>query len=113
MKTKIKQVQDYLKNKLLSGEFEVEEIEEYRLCLIIDNEYKFTIWVGNPNIPDSRSQCEGSNFMMLDLSHKDRIMLHVKTKKIVSDYRKNILLASKRKELKRLQKELGEETTQS
>lgn len=117
MKIKIKQVQDYFKNRLLQGEFEVESISEHVLNVVIDSKYNFGIWIGNYGIPNTRdlyvSLGSAINFMDLNLIQKDRIKLHSATKKIVADYRKNVLLKSKRKELERLQKELGEETKQS
>jgi hypothetical protein len=41
MEAKVKEVQDYFKNKILSSEFEVTEITEHRLNLNIDSVYKF------------------------------------------------------------------------
>lgn len=47
MKRKIQEVQEYFKNKILTGNFTVLSVKEYALEIKIDGEYLFTIWVGN------------------------------------------------------------------
>jgi len=46
METKIKEVQDYFKNKILSGQFDIAEFHEFDVCVLIDKIYPFCIWVG-------------------------------------------------------------------
>ena len=112
MKEKIKEVQDYFKKKLLSGQFKVTEISEHLLHITIDGNYTFCIWVGNPNLPNTRDQhstdCD-NNFIHLNLNQKERITLHSRTKKIVSKYRKDVLVKEKRNKIKKLERELKAE----
>lgn len=44
MKNKIKEVQDYFKAKILSGDFTVVKAEDIIVDIIIDGEFKFSIW---------------------------------------------------------------------
>ena len=54
MKEKIKEIQDYFKDKILSEDFEVSEVSEHVTTLLVDGEYKFNIWTGNIDIPKTR-----------------------------------------------------------
>lgn len=108
MRKKIKEVQDYFKNKLLSGQFKVVKITEHVLSVTVD-EFPFFIWVGNHDIPNARDlySCPGeANFINIELNQKERLKLHSKTKKIVSEYLKGGLLRDKQKRLKALELEI-------
>ena len=37
MKTKIKEVQEYFKNKLISGDFKIDEVDQYVLKVTVDD----------------------------------------------------------------------------
>jgi hypothetical protein len=59
----IKEVQQYFKTKMLTGDFTIESLETYK-CVISIDEYKFTIWIGNPTIEETRRPYEsGYNFI--------------------------------------------------
>lgn len=47
MKTRIKEVQDYFRNKLRNGEFDIIRRDPSFLVLIIDKKYKFTLWTSH------------------------------------------------------------------
>lgn len=108
MEKEIKKVEDYFKNKLLSGDFEVSETKEHTVKLIIDSKYVFTIWTGNFDIPSTRRCYDGGeNYMNIPFNKTESIKLHGKLSPIVNKFRKEVLLAKKKEELKRLQKELS------
>jgi hypothetical protein len=108
MKKQIKKVQDYFKNKMLSNEFEITKIEEYTLDLIIDSEYKFTIGTGNIDIPTSRRPYIGTlSFMDIELSDEESEILNGLLLPAINRFRKETLLAKKKKELEQLQNELA------
>jgi len=76
MKKQIKKVQDYFKNKMLSNDFEVENIDEYVISLKIDG-YLFSIWIGNLNIEGSINQhFMRYNFLDLKITIEESILLH-------------------------------------
>lgn len=106
MKKKIKEVQDYFKAKLLAGKFKVANITEFGLTLSVDNEYEFQMWIGNPDIPDTRRLCGENNFLNIMFNQKERIKMHSVTKRYVTEYRKKSLLKDKQEKLRRLQKEI-------
>jgi len=108
MKEQIKQVQDYFKNKMLSNDFEITEIEEYRIELLIDHEYNFTIWIGNVNIPESRKLYKGKlSFMDIEMSDEDAIKMNDILLPAINKFRKEILLSEKMKEIGQLKNELN------
>jgi hypothetical protein len=45
MKNKIKEVQDYLKGKILTGDFKTLSSADNVVDIIIDGEFKFSLWV--------------------------------------------------------------------
>jgi hypothetical protein len=106
MKTKIKEIQNYFKEKLLSNDFEIIKIDEYLLDISIDG-YKFTIWLGNLNLPDCRKNYSGKlSFMDLQLSNDDATKLNEMLLPLIKKYRKDELLTAKIKEVEQLKKEI-------
>jgi hypothetical protein len=111
MKEQIKKVQDYFKSKMLSGDFDIMNIDEYKLELIIDNEYKFFLWIGNLDIPKLTKPYSGElSFMDLSLSNEEAIKLNRVLLPTINKFRKETLLSQKTRELESLQKELSDIT---
>ena len=104
MKEMIKKCQQYFKNKLLAGEFEVIEITENYVNVVIDSEYPFSIWVGNMfDYPHTVKTWElGRNLITLDFTKEDGLQLCSIIKPQVLQYRKNTLIAQKQAELEKL-----------
>jgi len=108
MKTKIKEVQEYFKQKLLSKEFEIINIDEYILELKIDLEYTFFIWIGNPTILGSKKIHHSRlSFINIELTDEDSIRLNEIISPVVNEFRREKLLAQKIKELEELKKEFN------
>ena len=100
MKTQIKKVQDYFKSKMLSKDFEILNVGEYTLELLIDSEYKFTIWTGNLDIPESRRLYSGDlSFMDVNMTDKEAIKFNELLLPTINKFRKE----QKQKELERWQ----------
>lgn len=47
MKAKIKEVHDYFREKICSGEFEISKKSGYTFSILIDGSYVFNIWLAN------------------------------------------------------------------
>ncbi|MDD4515683.1 hypothetical protein [Massilibacteroides sp.] len=108
MKDKITEIENYFKNKLLSGEFKIISINEYTLELIIDCEYTFNIWIGNYNIPETRKIYKSMiSFMNIELTDTQAKKLHYILSPEIRKYKNEILLEQKKKELEKLQKEIN------
>ena len=108
MKEKINEVEKYFKDKLLNKEFEIKEISEYVLRILVDGEYQFNLWLGNWDIPDNTKCYDGYyNFMMLDFTKEESILLKSKVRPEIMDYKRNVLIAQKRAELDKLEKEIA------
>lgn len=108
MRTKIKEVNDYFKGKILSKDFSIVKVEEYIMEILIDNEYKFVIWIGNINIPESR-KCYSSalSFMDVDFKEEESFKLNELLQPEIIKFRKEVLINRKREELEQLQNELS------
>ena len=107
MEAKIKEVQDYFKNKLLSGEFEVAKISECTIELLVDSEYLFVIWTGNMHLPKYRKNYSNDlSFMDLEFTNEESIELDRILSPIVSKYNKEVLIAQKERELEQLKNTL-------
>jgi hypothetical protein len=105
MNDKIREVQDYFKNKILKGEFTVFETRENVLTIAVDGEYKFGLLVGD--FPTIQYRYAEHNFMNLDLSKDDEIVLKSLVTPVMLEFKRNVLLAEKRAELEKLENELS------
>ena len=109
MKTKIKEIQDYFKQKLLNSEFDVKIISEHYIELTIDKLYDFTIWTANLGIQYSCRQYKyGFNFLELNLSQENKEDLKNILKPIIVKFKKDLLLVEKTKELELLKSEIND-----
>ena len=112
MKTKIKEVHDYFRDKLIKGDFKVRSIEEYYILLIIDGEYLFVIWSANESYALRAESCFINrrfeySFMDINFREKDKISLWGKIKLIIKKHNDTVVLKAKELEFEKLKKELN------
>lgn len=108
MKNQIKKIQDYFKSKMLSQDFEIKEVREHTMKLLIDTEYEFTIWIGNADIPNTRQIHDGTlSFMNIQFTRDESKKLHEILLPAVNKFKKETLLNKKKQELEKLQKEIN------
>jgi len=65
MENKIKEVQDYFKQKLIKGEYEGSDFNDSYFTATIDGPYNFIIWVGNEGRYCRTWNAIGNFFMVL------------------------------------------------
>lgn len=104
MKEKIKTVEDYFKEKIVTGDFEIIEKEKYTFNVRVDGKYDFIIWVANRT---ENRKIEVGSYMIIELTQKEREKLHSVLSEEIRQYEKDVLREDKLAEFKRLQKELG------
>lgn len=110
MKTKIKEVHDYFRDKLINGDFKVDRIVSHEIYLIVDNKYPFIIWSANK---DYGLQTQGADtlnkgsFMDINFREEDKKALWGKIKPIIKKYNDTIVLKTKELEFEKLKKELN------
>jgi hypothetical protein len=108
MEAKIKEVQKYFKDKILSKDFTITSQTEYIASILVEGKYKFTLWIGNFDIPECAKLYESNyNAMSIEFNQKERIKLHGIIKKDVMDFKNKVTLPQKLAELERLKKELN------
>ena len=105
MEAKIKEVQDYFKNKILKNEFQIESITEFRCNILIDGKYHFGIWIGNLEIRKTIQTIylNESNFMQLPFTELECEILYNIFKPIVDVNIKEL----KQAQIEKLQTELN------
>lgn len=107
MKEKIKEIQDYFKEKLLKGDYKVTSIEEHTCTVLIDDECTFIIWMAN-GAEHRKLYNLGitQNFIHFYLTQEESILLD---SLLVSDYKKFLvdeLVSKKERELEKLKESL-------
>ncbi len=105
METKIQEVQDYFKNKILEGDFKLIQIEQYECTLLIDSKYPFQVWLGNFDRPELRYITKTS-FMNIELNDAECIYLHGLIQFDIRHYRTSKLIDEKLQEVRELKAEL-------
>jgi hypothetical protein len=107
MKEKIKEVQAYFKSKMLNGEFTITKMDQFTAELLIDGQFKFVIWTGNVDVPETRKTYDFAiSFMDLELTDADAKKLDRFFKPEIKKFMVKGLLQSKRAELKKLESEI-------
>lgn len=86
IESKIKEVHDYFKNKIVSGDFTEKNIDSYRMSILVDGKYPFTVWIANGDygIGTCNSFCD-ENFMTIKFNAKDKKILWGKIKARISE----------------------------
>lgn len=112
MKTKIKEVHDYFRDKLIKGDFKVRLIKEHYILLIIDGKYLFVIWSANEAFAIRTESCYINScfeysFMNLNLREKDKKAIWGKIKPIIKKHNDTVVLKAKELEFEKLKKELN------
>lgn len=104
----VSKVQSYFKQKLLSGDFHIVDIEQYVMKITIDS-FPFKIWLGNIKYPHLRSQhfdSDRGNIIDLELNDAERIQLHSVVVELAGEAYKLNLIKQKEAELEQLKSEL-------
>jgi hypothetical protein len=108
MKDRIIEVQKYFKAKLLTGDFKVKSIEQYVICLTIDDEFEFSFWIGNLSIKGSFQSYFGGdiNFMSIPFTQKESEKMKSLLSKDIKEFFNNIVIKEKQKQLEQIQEQL-------
>lgn len=106
MKNKIKEVHDYFKNKVISGDYEVINNKYHTMQILIDSEYPFSLWMANKGYSFGVYSGE-SNTMELKFEKEEAEKAYKVADIIHAKYKRNVLLAIKKRELEELERELS------
>lgn len=47
MKNSIEKAMDYVKNKVIKGDYKIAHIDEFKVRIIIDDRFDYTLWIAN------------------------------------------------------------------
>lgn len=108
---KLKDVADYFKHKIITGEFEFKTCGDYTATVLIDEKYEFQLWIANE--PKNNFDFYDSSFILKNSSdflkfrtQKERMAGWKQVKPHVQAYKNKVLKREKQKEFNRLKKEL-------
>jgi hypothetical protein len=108
---KIKEVAEYFKAKIISGDFEFKSCRDCIATVVIDEKYEFLLWINNDHKEDFSIHF-GSMFwdytseLLRFKTQKERLTGWKQVKPYVEEYKKKVLKREKQKEFNRLKKEL-------
>jgi len=73
MESKIKEVEEYFKQKIVEGEYKVVDRTQYVVNILVDNKYTFNLWVasGYHNF-EPYNEFDSENFMYLRFTLKEK-----------------------------------------
>ena len=109
METKIQEVHDYFRDKLINGNFEITKIKKHHINLLIDNKYPFSIWIANMDygICTYGDMVDAFSYMNISFRVKDKLSLWRKLKPHLDLKTNKELRRDKMIEYNRLKKELN------
>lgn len=111
IEAKLKEVNEYFKNKVLKGDYEFLECTEHTASVLIDQKHKFTFWTSNdPKYNFDFYMLEPNEYGYIGLkltTQEERLTSWRKMKPHVLKYKNEILKKKKQEELKRLEVELS------
>jgi hypothetical protein len=107
----IQEVADYLKTKVLSGEYEFLTCNDYAAKVLIDKEFAVNIWITGNHKTDCGIYCHdfengimGSRILFTSQEQRSQAWKNIKPH--VIKYKETILKSEKEASIKRLTKEL-------
>lgn len=107
MKTKIKEVHNYLRNKLVKGEFQITKFETHTVTLLVDDLYIFRIWTGNQAYSiECYYAYEKPCFIHITFRKSDKKALWNKLKNQIQNWKDTTLKREKTNRFLRLKEEL-------
>ncbi len=106
-KETILEVQDYFKQKLIRGEFEITKITEFETSVLIDKDFQFVIWTSNGEWALKISEHATSFIDISELTKAEKEKMWKHFEKPVEKFKGGDLLEQKRKQFEKLRKELN------
>lgn len=106
----VNNLQDYFVSKILDLKFEVIDISEYTMQILIDYKYQFTIWIGNIDLPYTIEPKTGIGycyFMELEFTEEQSIELATKLPPIIKEAKEKFIYPEKLEQFNKLKEELG------
>jgi len=103
MESKIQEVQDYFKNKIINGQFELTKTDQFTATILIDEKYSFNIWISNGSFSiETYSSYPSTSFMDIKFSNEEKKLIWNLFKNVAE----KIKLEEKKQQFEQLKKEL-------
>jgi hypothetical protein len=108
---KIKEVAEYFRQKVLTGDYMFVSCSEHTAEILVDEKYKFSLWIANE--PKMSFDFYEPNFLIEDpielltlKTQKERLQGWKHIKPYIKDHKNKVLKREKQKQFNRLKKEL-------
>ena len=105
MKEKIKEVRDYFKKRIVDGDYEITEVKENSIVILIDD-YEFSLWTANENYGLSLYL---DSFMNVKFDRTEKLSIYNNLRPTIIKNKRDVLMVAKKAELKKLQEEIAED----
>lgn len=110
IKKALKDVSNYFKKKIISGDFEFKSCGDCTATVVIDDKYTFELWIANEPKFNFGFHSIGYGFASFDSfnfeTEKERLLGWKQVKPHVNAYRQKVLIREKQKQIDKLQKEI-------
>ena len=111
---KIKEIQEYFKNKLISGDYEILYADHYRIHVIIDSKYVFVLWIANGESHlkidyDYKFTKDVISFMDIGFTAAERKKIWSNRIRVIAEKQAKEKADAELKEYHRLKKKFGDE----
>ena len=113
IETKLKDIALYFENKVINGDYILQDVKDCTCTIIIDDKYKLELWITNNPIYNFKIYDSFSNAHIISLekltftNQAKRIKAWARLKPRLEVYQNTILKRLKQKQINRLQKELN------
>lgn len=107
MKKKIQEVEQYFRDKLVSGDYEVAVRDSFRWEVLVDGEYTFTLWIGNGANAFTISDILKPSYMFFTFTEEESKKGWAILEEQIALYKKEVVHVQKLEEYERLKKELN------
>lgn len=85
MENKIKEVNDYFKNKVINNEYKVLFVDSFTIHIKIDELYIFALWIANGKEVLGTKNCTFNSFMSLTFNKEEQKKAWVHIKKHINE----------------------------
>lgn len=107
MEEKIQEVEQYFRDKLISGDYAVKSIDKFTWGVLVDDKYLFSLWVANGEYGCEISNTIDKSYMIFKLSDEDKRELWSNLDPLIIAHERDVNMEIKRKQYEALKIELN------
>lgn len=107
MEDKIQEVEQYFRDKLISGDYVVKSIDRFTWSVLVDDKYVFSLWVANGEYGCGINNTIDKSYMSFELSDEDKREFWSNLNPLIIAHERDVNMEIKRKQFEALKIELN------